>query len=462
MQQNDKQVVISGKNFRVAFDRADGTIAELSYGGKPVLMPGGGPKLHVWRAPHRNDDNWAAGDWSNRGLNALVNRANSVEVKKIAPDIVQVAVNAVAENRNGNGFDQQITYTVSGDGSIAVDQAVDARGERFVVARMGVRMFPDANLSQFTYLGRGPMENYSDRKRGSDIGLYSSTVKDQLTPYVRPMECGNHEDVRWAALTGSRRRGPDGRGTKRTVPGCRTAISRRGTRQGGICISTSSQHRAGILLQRQHVGRRFELHAARDRLNKYIVYSDPIVFSYVLRPIPAGTKNLAELARQSVPARVTPVEINRDAKGRVTLSCATPGASITYSIDDGDMKPYTEPFTVKQGKLIATAAAPGYIASMPRQIVVKPELDRSKWKIVSADSFEPGEGLPEHAIDNDPNTFWHSRWSPDPAAASTRIGDRLRRAIQGSRSDLPGSAGNGKRPNRQLRNLSFQRLNELG
>jgi hypothetical protein len=42
-----------------------------------------------------------------------------------------------------------------------------------------------------------------------------------------------------------------------------------------------------------------------------------------------------------------------------------------------------------------------------------PKSDRGKWKIVSADSFQPDEGKPENAIDNDPNTFWHTQWSPD-------------------------------------------------
>ena len=44
------------------------------------------------------------------------------------------------------------------------------------------------------------MENYGDRKSGSDIGIYQSSVKDQLTPYEKPMEGGNHEDIRWASL----------------------------------------------------------------------------------------------------------------------------------------------------------------------------------------------------------------------------------------------------------------------
>ncbi len=66
---------------------------------------------------------------------------------------------------------------------------------------MGVRLFLDKKFDQVAYFGRGPMENYADRKRGFDVGVYSRMVKDQLTPYEKPMECGNHEDVRWAKVT---------------------------------------------------------------------------------------------------------------------------------------------------------------------------------------------------------------------------------------------------------------------
>jgi beta-galactosidase len=415
VQDTDKQVAVAGKDFRVAFDRTDGTIAELSYGGKSVLMPGGGPKLNVWRAPHRNDDMWAAGDWNSRGLNTLVHRANSVKVVKVAPGIIQVVVNATAEKEGGNGFDQQITYTISGDGSIAVEQAVDARSERFIVARMGVRMFPDPKLGRFTWLGRGPNENYSDRKRGSDVGLYSSTVKEQLTPYVRPMECGNHEDVRWAALTGD-----DGAGLMAIAasgPFQAAALPYRDEELDKAEYAYQLPESKGpvFCFSAKTLGVGSAACGPRP-LSQYMVYSDPIVFSYVLRPIPAGTKDLGEIARQPAPARVAPVEVSRDASGKVTLKCATPGASIIYSINDGETTPYTEPFTLKDGKLTASASAPECIGLSPRQIVVKPEFDRSKWKIVSTDSFEPGEGVAEHAIDGDPNTFWHSRWGTDSPA----------------------------------------------
>jgi|GEM_PF-1463164 len=66
---------------------------------------------------------------------------------------------------------------------------------------IGVRMKLDSKLDQFTFFGRGPAENYADRKTGFDVGLYSVGVNGQYE-YEKPMERGNHEDVRWGALTG--------------------------------------------------------------------------------------------------------------------------------------------------------------------------------------------------------------------------------------------------------------------
>jgi hypothetical protein len=77
-------------------------------------------------------------------------------------------------------------YFITGDGTIFVDNAVSPTGPRIPLARIGVRMILDAKFDRFAYLGRGPMENYPDRKTGSDVGLYRSTVRQQMTPYAKP------------------------------------------------------------------------------------------------------------------------------------------------------------------------------------------------------------------------------------------------------------------------------------
>ena len=57
------------------------------------------------------------------------------------------------------------------------------------------------DFTNLTWLGRGPHENYCDRKTSAYVGLYESTVPDQYTPYIRPQENGYKTDVRWLTLT---------------------------------------------------------------------------------------------------------------------------------------------------------------------------------------------------------------------------------------------------------------------
>jgi beta-galactosidase len=93
-----------------------------------------------------------------------------------------------------------VIYTINGRGEIKSENKVDFSDPKLVLARIGVRIFLNQDLNRFDYLGRGPMENYADRKQGSDVGHYSSSVVNQMTGYEKPMEQGNHEDVRWANL----------------------------------------------------------------------------------------------------------------------------------------------------------------------------------------------------------------------------------------------------------------------
>lgn len=88
-------------------------------------------------------------------------------------------------------------YTISGNAEIKVLNKVNSTNPKLVL----VRFVLNKEIDQVSYFGRGPMENYRDRKRGSDVGHYSSSIAKQLTPYEKPMDCGNHEDVRWAVLS---------------------------------------------------------------------------------------------------------------------------------------------------------------------------------------------------------------------------------------------------------------------
>jgi beta-galactosidase len=93
------------------------------------------------------------------------------------------------------------TYLIKGNGSVKVDNELQFVGLQVGLARMGVRMQFNKALDHVNYFGRGPFENYNDRKASADVGLYDLDVNDQYE-YEKPMERGNHEDVRWAQLSG--------------------------------------------------------------------------------------------------------------------------------------------------------------------------------------------------------------------------------------------------------------------
>jgi len=191
---------IKGVDFSVDFDKSKGTFTKMEKGGENVLQDNGGPMLHLWRAPHQKDDMWAYTDWVKNGLKAVSWTVDGVKTNTIAPNLVSISVNLTGTGSQTFVVHHKVIYTINGKGVIKAENNVDFSDPKLVLARIGVRMFLNKSLDQFDYLGRGPMENYGDRKSGFNVGHYASSVIKQMTGYEKPMEQGNHEDVRWANL----------------------------------------------------------------------------------------------------------------------------------------------------------------------------------------------------------------------------------------------------------------------
>jgi beta-galactosidase len=413
LEQSDSQITVAGDGFSVTFDKADGTISKLVKEGVNLLAAGGGPKLHLWRAPHRTDDDWAYASWTASGLTDLQRSTVRMDAKQEGPAVVRVAVSVKAEGKAGFSVSHSAQYTVYGDGSIAVDNAVAPQGRRIPLARIGVRMLLDKRLDRFTYLGRGPMENYADRKRGFDVGLYSSTVKEQMTPYAKPMECGNHEDVRWAAVTGS------------DLPGLMAQAD------GGLLQASCLPYTDEVMTPIEYsvdlpastssvlclAGRTLGVGSngcGPRPLDQYIVWSEPATFSYIIRLLAPAEKDLAELGRLAAPQeRVSPVLAARGREGLVNLTCGAAGAKIEYATDGKTWQPYTGPFKMEDAGVVSVRATTEKALACDGAIALQKPADNFKWRIVSASSFQPNEGEPGNAIDGDPGTFWHTRYSPD-------------------------------------------------
>ncbi|HEY6899450.1 MAG TPA: glycoside hydrolase family 2 TIM barrel-domain containing protein [Puia sp.] len=199
-------VKVSGNGWAVSFDSKTGLLSGLVRGGTNLLAAGGGPKVHLWRAAHRNDDMWAYTGWMKYGLNDLQYSLVDMKVKAVDPSAVKVVSTVKATGKEGFSVYHTATYLIRGDGSITVDNDLQFAGLQVNLARIGVRMLFDKELDHVKYFGRGPYENYSDRKASADVGIYDMDVDGQYE-YEKPMDRGNHEDVRWAALSGKDRPG---------------------------------------------------------------------------------------------------------------------------------------------------------------------------------------------------------------------------------------------------------------
>src|SRR5690625_3385622 len=98
--------------------------------------------------------------------------------------------------------DYRTVYTVFGSGDVLVENTFEKRSDELPeLPRMGMNVHLHRDFDQITWYGRGPQENYWDRNRSADVGLYSGTVAEQYVPYMRPQENGYKTDVRWVAVT---------------------------------------------------------------------------------------------------------------------------------------------------------------------------------------------------------------------------------------------------------------------
>ena len=411
LQQDERRAVVAGNGFSVIFDKSTGTITQITRDGTDLLVSGHGPELHLWRAPHQTDDMWAYGDWSRSGLTDLVWQTVKVTAEASGASAVRVTAMLKGEGKHQFSVTHTAVYTVFGDGSIVVDNAVVPVGRRIPLARLGVRMVLDRRANQFTYLGRGPMENYADRKRGFDVGLYSSSVREQMTPYAKPMECGNHEDVRWAAVTGAGMPGL----LAQPVSGLLqvSAIPYTDEQMAPVEYTIDLPTSIGTVLtvatRTQGVG---SAGCGPRPLDQYVVWSDPATFSYALRILPAGIQELPGRATIPKVSAVKPVLGKRDDDSKVSLTCETSGAKLEYSVDAKAWQVFSSPFSMdKEGMLFVRATEAGLQAYEGAISIGRADI-RAGWKIVSASSFQKREGDPKNVFDGDPDTYWHTQWKP--------------------------------------------------
>ncbi|MEJ2704075.1 MAG: glycoside hydrolase family 2 TIM barrel-domain containing protein [Sedimentisphaerales bacterium] len=199
LKEEGQKVVVTGNGFEVEFGKKTGEPESFTFDGKQLVSSPLVPNF--WRVPTDNDNGnrmpMRLGAWRNAGPNRVVNH---VEAMQIEPQVVRVTTEATIPV--GTGSTCKTVYTVNGNGDLIVDTTFNPGSGRLPdLPRFGMQMAVPGRFDKLTWLGRGPQENYSDRKTGAAIGLYSGSVEENIHVYVRPQENGNKSDVRWMALT---------------------------------------------------------------------------------------------------------------------------------------------------------------------------------------------------------------------------------------------------------------------
>ena len=215
---------VIGDNFQVTFDREQGRMVRYTAGGRDLIVNGEGPAGSFFRAGTDNDRGMGGSSiqvftlpWKDPGQYII----SSFQDEFAAPNsAAQTAASAEVEQETGkkgtpvtvsimgtypelNDLELDTVYQVWPDGSIDMEVTILPQyNETFVyIPVAGVQLTVPGNYEQITWFGRGPEENYQDRKQGTKVGVYETTVTDNFFPYVQSSETGNRTDVRWIALT---------------------------------------------------------------------------------------------------------------------------------------------------------------------------------------------------------------------------------------------------------------------
>lgn len=194
----DKTTTLKGKDFAIGFDLEKGILSSYVLKGKKYIEQG--PTPGFWRAPVDNDIgarfNKSLRKWRNAYSDAVL-KSTTVDKQEDGSYLIRFS----KEIMNGDAVAEQ-TYLVTLDGAIKVGVQMKAiKGKYPLILRFGTDLELSKELNQINFYGRGPGENYWDRKTASQVGLYKQTVDDQYYPYARPQESGNKSDVRWVSMT---------------------------------------------------------------------------------------------------------------------------------------------------------------------------------------------------------------------------------------------------------------------
>ncbi|MBN1480658.1 DUF4981 domain-containing protein [candidate division KSB1 bacterium] len=223
--EREKNILVRGKDFSLLFSKTAGTIIELIYHNKPVIhyeksdiavisnkaliKPEiiediNGPLPNFFRSPVDNDHQFGRGvgpKWRDMQLWDVTHKVENVKINKPGEHAVEISADLTSTAAKGYAVKTNVIYKIHSSGFIHVTCNFTPDPLDSALPKLGMQLELPKGMEYVEWFGRGPHENYWDRKRSADIGRYQKSVTDMFEPYVRPQDMANRDDVRWVTIT---------------------------------------------------------------------------------------------------------------------------------------------------------------------------------------------------------------------------------------------------------------------
>ena len=430
-----KRVEVKGDNFQATFNLQTGAIQQLKYGERNIFLEANGPQLDAYRAPTDNDAGMGyPSAWFQNGLYDLLHTVK--DWNYLAKKDGTCQLNFTIESQGKEGADQKYSnrdrdpesvyrfgenkrelkeddlkfttrqiYTIYRDGSIELQSAISANRSNVVLPRIGYSMVLPSELGEFDYYGRGPINNYPDRKTSQFVGWYHSAVSDMGIMLPKPQAQGNREEVRWCAVTGDNKQGvafvADGLMSASALPWSQQELTL--AAHPYQLPKSSGTH---LHLDAKVTGLGGASCGQGGPLAPDVTMSGTYNFGFIMRP--AALADIQKTVKVSASGE-KPINVERSRNGDVTISSNAQGRTILYKVDGGKKaQVYAKPFNLRNGGKLTY----WYKDNPSLQFTtVFDRIESIPVEVIFASSEEPYEGEAYHLVDGDPGTYWHTMYS---------------------------------------------------
>ena len=197
------EYLITSGDLRVLFDASTGLIRWCERGRTTFIEAGALENVHRPQTGLDTDPHWGFYDlWVPLAPGRLERTLLGMDAYTLPQGSVRVDVSSLLRSKKSDyAIKSEVSYTIGDEGFIRIDAQIDIDRGFQHVPRVGIGLVLPGQFEALEWYGRGPGENYCDRKDNTLVGSYKSTVTDQHFPFIPPSECGGHEDVRWVKLT---------------------------------------------------------------------------------------------------------------------------------------------------------------------------------------------------------------------------------------------------------------------